>query len=108
MSGNFVPEIGMNIGCDLLYASMLFEFGDGLYSLNPGIGHRETLFSRMILDLTLFTKLCLADDFKIIPSARVSLAFKPATRFQLFVAGTFDFDTDEKEIEPGLRFGARF
>ena len=108
MSGNFVPEIGMNIGCDLLYASMLFEFGDDLYSLNPGIGHRETLFSRMILDLTLFTKLCLADDFKIIPSARVSLAFKPATRFQLFVAGTFDFDTDDKEIEPGLRFGARF
>ena len=107
MSGKAVPEFGVNLGSNFLYASLLFEFKDGMYALTPGLGHRETLFARTVLDFNIFTKFCLSDDFTLIPSARVSLAFMPFRRFQVFVAGTFDLDTDEKTVEPGVRFGVR-
>ncbi|MBR0032415.1 MAG: hypothetical protein IJP61_09020 [Treponema sp.] len=108
MSGRAIPEVGINIGADFLYASLLFEFDKDMYSLNPGLGHRETLFARTILDFNVFSKFCLSGSFKIIPSFRASIAFRPANRFQLFAAGTFDLDTDDMTVEPGFRLGVRF
>ena len=52
----------------------------------------------------------LTDGFEVTPSGKVSLALKPGNRFQIFMAGIFDFDgagTDDFSVSPDLRIGFR-
>lgn len=104
---NGTPELGLNLGTNLIYGSILFEFNKDFFSLNPGIGHRETLFAHILLDFGLFGKCRWEDGFDFTPSARISLAVKPFHRFQIFVAGIFDFDTDDFSVSPDCRIGLR-
>lgn len=82
----------------ILTGQSLTDLGKSV-DLNFGVGHEETLISRILLDFSAYGKFIWAFSdikngdhrFNFVPEARISLEFKPFRRMSAFVSGVFDF-----------------
>ncbi len=96
-------EGGIQHGSKKLYSKGLFSYSIFNFAksieLSGGIGHQETLYGPINLDLEILPKALFAlgkidnDDwrFNIVPSARTAISLKPFQRVTLFTAAVFDF-----------------
>lgn len=132
--------ISFRTGTQPLFGSIGAGFDFGVpthgFSLSPGIGWQQSLYGSIMLDAELFYRFVWifnSDDnagFSSVPSARLSVSFKPLLKAKFFVATTFDFNIgnfsehffDEMErkngctildcgsigIIPNMQFGLRF
>ena len=136
-------EVGARMGTQMFHGDVLTgqsftDFGSSV-AINAGIGHEETLVDRLLIDFAAYGKVLLATGdlekgerrFNFVPSARISLSYKPLHRESLFVSGVFDFHingfndkafssdvrntnfgtiniSDNVGVVPSIRFGIRF
>lgn len=127
-----------NIYGGLLVGHSVTDLGKAA-DISLGIGHQEILYGAIVFDSELYEKNVISIDkpeegtsrFNVVPSLRLSLAYKPFRRFQFFASGIFDLQikgfnegaftsssrdtalgkismTDSLSLVPSLCIGLRF
>lgn len=96
-------EGGIRVGSRAIHGAVLSgqSLSDLGKSLNVsfGLGHEETLISRILLDFSAYGKFLWAfsdiksgdNRFNFVPQGRISLEFKPFRRTSAFISAVFDF-----------------
>ena len=96
---------GIRTGSQALFGTILNSFSTKnagkAFGLLLGIGHQQSLFGRVLLDLEGFNKLVWSSDdvegreFNVVPMGRFTLSFKPRHRFHFFAGGTFELHVED-------------
>lgn len=110
---------GVNVGSSQIYATALFGFntikiGRSL-EFSPGIGRQFILSDRILMNIDAFSNFfyAISDDlekdderFNIVPTARISLSFKPVHRISFFTAVNLNFhiaDSNDPAFDDAYR-----
>ena len=103
-------EFGAHAGTRLVYGSFLVSFPEGGFQMAPGVGHEQTVVSRLMLNIELFGR-CRwpkEEEFQFIPGGRLALSYKPVHYFQIFGAYDIGYNLMNDEFEHAVKIGIKF
>lgn len=96
-SGSKVFDIGLRVGTQEIYGTALAEFRSKKnYGFALGIGHQCSVYGRILFDTEAFARFLSTKetgkkkDLSLVPAGRLSIAYKPRRKVQLFAGALFD------------------
>ncbi|MBQ4378646.1 MAG: lipase family protein [Treponema sp.] len=133
ITGNRDFYFGLRTGSMLVFFNILGSISlkkdVDYYGLSLGLGHQHALYGRFLLDTELFNKFSWNKNssdwkFSAVPTARLTLSYKPRRRIHFFAGCLFDFRisdfnesafyntktyriTEKIRFCPGVNFGIR-